>query len=49
MMSVGQDKEELILDDIVEAYNIIPGSEELSFEAFIHFDDNTVVAGVRHL
>ncbi len=45
MMSVEQDKEELIPNDVVETYNIIPGKGELSFEEFIHFDDNTVVAG----
>ncbi len=44
MIPVEQEKEEFILDDVVETYNIIPGSGELSFEEFVHFDDNTVVA-----
>ncbi len=38
MMSVEQDKEELILDDV-------PDSGERSFEEFVHFDENTVAAG----
>ncbi len=36
MMSVEQDQKELILDDVVEAYNILPGSGELSFEEYVY-------------
>lgn len=39
------EQDELVLDDIVEVYNAIPGNEELSFQEFVHFYNNTVVAG----
>lgn len=36
----------MVLNDLAAKYNVIPGSEELSFEEFVHFDDNTIVATV---
>lgn len=44
-MSVEQDKKELVLDDVVEVFNVISGSGEIPFEEFLFFDDNTIVAG----
>lgn len=35
----------MVLDVAVKVYNVIPGSGELSLEEFVHFDNNTVVAG----
>lgn len=43
-MLVEQDKEELVLNNIEKAYNL--RSRELLLEEFVHFDDNTVVAGI---
>lgn len=44
IISIEQDEENLVLNDVVEVYNVIHGNGELSFKELVHFDNNTVVA-----